>query len=211
MVIHASRCQARHRAPRGAGRTRDSKEELARLYTEHAGTLLKLATLLVRDTVAAQEILYEAFAALEQAMSRQRSADALAFLLRDVVDRTRTMMTRDATGAYAEWRRDRGGSAAFGRPGALGRPGGFGRNDTSGEATASSSPDRRSSPDAVVLDLLRALPGRQREALVLRYYGQFSDDEVAAAMGVSRAELRENVVRGMAALQLALGSPLPAK
>jgi DNA-directed RNA polymerase specialized sigma24 family protein len=63
----------------------------------------------------------------------------------------------------------------------------------------------------VVLDLLRALPGRQREALVLRYYGQFSDDEVAAAMGVTRAELRANVVRGMAALQLALGSPLPVK
>lgn len=200
MVIHASRCQPRHRALRGPGRTRDSREELARLYTEHAATLLKLATLLVRDTVAAREVLYEAFAAMEQALSRQRSGDALAFLLRDVVDRTRTITARN--GAYPG--RSGTGSAA------LGWPGGLDRSDTSREA-ASSSPDRFSSPDAVVLDLLRALPGRQREALVLRYYGQFSDDEVAAAMGVTRAELRANVVRGMAALQLALGSPLPAK
>jgi DNA-directed RNA polymerase specialized sigma24 family protein len=204
MVIHASRYQTRYRAPRGAGRTRDSREELARLYTEHAGTLLKLATLLVRDTVAAREILYEAFAAMEQALNRQRCGDALAFLLRDVVDRTRIMMTRDGNGAYADRGRSGGSSAAFGRPGD------FGRSDTSGEA-ACSGPDRFSSPDAVVLDLLRALPGRQREALVLRYYGQFSDDEVAAAMGVTRAELRANVLRGMAALQLALGSPLSAK
>jgi DNA-directed RNA polymerase specialized sigma24 family protein len=204
MVIHASRCQARHRAPRGADRARDSKEELARLYAEHAGTLLKLATLLVRDTAAAREILYETFAAMERALSRQRSGDALAFLLRDVVDRTRATMTRDGDGAYAGRGRSKGDSAAFGRPGD------FGRSDTSGEL-ASSGPDGFASPDAVVLDLLRALPGRQREALVLRYYGQFSDDEVAAAMGVTRAELRANVVRGMAALQLALGSPLPAK
>ncbi|HEY1699298.1 MAG TPA: sigma factor-like helix-turn-helix DNA-binding protein [Trebonia sp.] len=208
MVIHASRCQPRHRAPRGPGRTRDSRQELARLYTEHAGTLLKLATLLVRDTVAAREVLYQAFTAMEQTLSRQRSVDALPFLLRDVVDRTRIIMTRD--GAYPGRGRSGTGSAAFGRPGGLGRPGDFGRSDTSGDA-GSSSPDRFSSPDAVVLDLLRALPGRQREALVLRYYGQFSDDEVAAAMGITRAELRANVVRGMAALQLALGSPLPAK
>lgn len=191
MVIHASRCQARHRAPRGAGRARYSREEVARLYAEHAGTLLKLATLLVRDAAEAREILYEAFAAMEQALSRQRSGDALAFLLRDVVDRARVIPTRDVG-------RSGRGFAAFGWPG------GFGRSDTSGKAASSS-------PDAVVLDLLRALPGRQREALVLRYYGQFSDDEVAAAMGITRAELRANVVRGMAALQLALGSPLPAK
>ena len=39
---------------------------------------------------------------------------------------------------------------------------------------------------SAVVDALRRLPGRQREAIVLRYYADFSEAEVAAAMGISR-------------------------
>jgi DNA-directed RNA polymerase specialized sigma24 family protein len=59
-------------------------------------------------------------------------------------------------------------------------------------------------PNDAVLDALRALPGSQREALVLRYYGQLSDEQAAEAMGVPPTELRVNVSRGMAALRSAL-------
>jgi len=36
-----------------------------------------------------------------------------------------------------------------------------------------------------VVTVLRTLPARQREALVLRYYGDLSEAPIAATMGIS--------------------------
>jgi DNA-directed RNA polymerase specialized sigma24 family protein len=54
-----------------------------------------------------------------------------------------------------------------------------------------------------VLAMLYSLPGHQREALVLRYYGALTEAQ-AAAMGVSLAALRRHDAQGMAALRMAL-------
>ena len=48
---------------------------------------------------------------------------------------------------------------------------------------------------------LRRLPVRQREALVLRYYADLSEGEIAEAMGVSRGAVKSHTARGMAALR----------
>ena len=48
---------------------------------------------------------------------------------------------------------------------------------------------------------LRGLPTRQREALVLRYYGDLSEAEVAEVMGVSRGAVKSHTARGVAALR----------
>ena len=37
---------------------------------------------------------------------------------------------------------------------------------------------------------LRALPPRQREALVLRYYADLSEAQIAAAMGISKGAVK---------------------
>lgn len=60
--------------------------------------------------------------------------------------------------------------------------------------------------DDAVLSALRALPRPQREALVLRYYGQLSDEQAAAALDLHPAELIANVARGLSALRVALMS-----
>ena len=44
------------------------------------------------------------------------------------------------------------------------------------------------------------LPPRQREAIVLRYYAGLPEQEVAAAMGVSRGTVKSTTARGLAAL-----------
>jgi DNA-directed RNA polymerase specialized sigma24 family protein len=49
---------------------------------------------------------------------------------------------------------------------------------------------------------LRALPRRQMEALVLRYYLDLPEVEMAAAMGVSVGSVKTHVHRGLAALAL---------
>jgi RNA polymerase sigma factor (sigma-70 family) len=51
-----------------------------------------------------------------------------------------------------------------------------------------------------VLAAIRALPERQREALVLRYYLDMSEEETARAMGISRGTVKSATSRAVAAL-----------
>ena len=48
---------------------------------------------------------------------------------------------------------------------------------------------------------LQRLPRRQREAVVLRYFGQFNEREVAAALSVSAGTVKTHLRRGLAALR----------
>jgi RNA polymerase sigma factor (sigma-70 family) len=55
-----------------------------------------------------------------------------------------------------------------------------------------------------VVAALRGLPDRQREAIVLRYYADLSEAEIAAAMGISRGAVKSHTSRGMSALRTTL-------
>jgi RNA polymerase sigma-70 factor (sigma-E family) len=57
---------------------------------------------------------------------------------------------------------------------------------------------------AEVLAALATLPVRRREAIVLRYWLDLSEREIAAAMGVSAGTVKSHVSRGLAALGRAL-------
>jgi RNA polymerase sigma factor (sigma-70 family) len=52
-----------------------------------------------------------------------------------------------------------------------------------------------------VLAALAALPERQREVLVLRYYGDLSEAAIADSLGISRGAVKTHASRGMAALR----------
>ena len=47
---------------------------------------------------------------------------------------------------------------------------------------------------------MRALPRRQRECLVLRYYLDLSETEIAATLGISNGSVKSHSHRGIAAL-----------
>ena len=57
-----------------------------------------------------------------------------------------------------------------------------------------------------VIEALRDLPHRQRNALVLRYYEELGIDDIAAAMGISRNSVKTHLQRGLAALEQRLGA-----
>lgn len=160
-------------------------DELARIYAEHSRSVLQLAALLVPDIGAAREVMYEAFAALDRDLRSRApsSGDEFSFLLRAVVFRAR--VTASAPGESV--------------PGTDG-PG-------AGEEDGAAGPGGVAVPEAAVLEALRALPCRQREALVLRYFGQLPDWQAAAAMDVRQAELHAYVERGMSALRAVLVPP----
>ncbi|HEX5289387.1 MAG TPA: sigma factor-like helix-turn-helix DNA-binding protein, partial [Streptosporangiaceae bacterium] len=50
----------------------------------------------------------------------------------------------------------------------------------------------------------RTLPPRQREALVLRYYGDMSEAQIAGAMGISKGAVKSHTARAMIALRSVL-------
>jgi RNA polymerase sigma factor (sigma-70 family) len=62
----------------------------------------------------------------------------------------------------------------------------------------------RSTEDARVSAALRTLPRRQQEVLVLRYYADLSEHEIAATLGISRGAVKSHAHRGMLALRSAL-------
>jgi DNA-directed RNA polymerase specialized sigma24 family protein len=55
-----------------------------------------------------------------------------------------------------------------------------------------------------LVGVLRALPGRQRDAVVLRYLADLSEHDTAAALGCSQGAVKQHAARGLAALKAAL-------
>ena len=59
-------------------------------------------------------------------------------------------------------------------------------------------------PGSAVMSALRALSPRQREVVVLRYFADLSEAEIAAATGMSMAAVRDHATQAMSSLQAEL-------
>lgn len=55
-----------------------------------------------------------------------------------------------------------------------------------------------------VIRALRGLPTRQREVLVLRYFADASEEQIAETLGISRGAVKTHAHRGVAAVRTAL-------
>jgi DNA-directed RNA polymerase specialized sigma24 family protein len=60
-------------------------------------------------------------------------------------------------------------------------------------------------PGSAVMSALRALSARQREVVVLRYFADLPEAEIASATGMSMAAVRDHAARAMSSLQAELG------
>jgi RNA polymerase sigma-70 factor (sigma-E family) len=60
-------------------------------------------------------------------------------------------------------------------------------------------------PDDVMWDVLAQLPRRQRTVLVLRYYEDLSEAEIARILGVAPGTVKSQASKGIAALRAAIG------
>jgi RNA polymerase sigma-70 factor (sigma-E family) len=65
--------------------------------------------------------------------------------------------------------------------------------------------DERSVERSDLVAALRRLPRRQREVVVLRYLADFSEADVAAALGCSLGTVKTHGSRGLSALRRSLG------
>ena len=159
----------------------DTDQAVAELYSLHYRPLTRLATLLVRDAVTAEDVVQDAFVAMRSAWPRLGDTEkALAYLRQAVVNRSRSVLRhRTVTGTNLQQALPDIPSADHGTLDLL---------------------DQR----AAVAALL-GLPERQREAIVLRFYADLSEDQIAAAMRISRGAVKSHTARGLSALRAAVG------
>jgi RNA polymerase sigma-70 factor (sigma-E family) len=158
----------------------DSENAVCALYLAHYQSLVRLAALLVRDAATAEEVVQDAFVAMHGGWRRLRDTEkALSYLRQSVVNRSRSVLRhRAVVDKYAQKPPPDAPSAEQGAITLLER--------------------------SAVVAALRGLPARQREALVLRYYADLSEADIARAMGISKGAVKSHTARGMSALRVVL-------
>jgi RNA polymerase sigma-70 factor (sigma-E family) len=158
----------------------DVDRAVTALYSEHYRSLVRLAALLVRDTATAEEVVQDSFVAMHHGWRRLRDSEkALSYLRQSVVNRSRSVLRHRVVV-------DR--NAPKPPP-----------DMPSAEHGAFTLLER-----SAVVAALRTLPPRQREALVLRYYGDLSEAQIASAMGISKGAVKSHTARAMIALRSVL-------
>ena len=158
----------------------DADRAVTVLYAAHYRSLVRLAALLLRDTATAEEVVQDSFVAMHDGWRRLRDNDkALSYLRQSVVNRSRSVLRHRVVV-------DR--NAPKPPP-----------DMPSAEQGAITLLER-----SAVVTALRTLPARQREALVLRFYGDLSEAQIAAAMGISKGAVKSHTARAMTALRSVL-------
>jgi RNA polymerase sigma-70 factor (sigma-E family) len=156
-------------------------DALTALFAAHYAGLLRLATALHDDAQAAEDAVQDAFARMYCRWDRLRDPDqALGYL--------RTCVANSARSRFRRLRVARRHAPEHVPHAASAEEVALDRGDHAG-----------------VLAALDTLPGRQRQVLVLRYYAQLSEADIAQTLGVSAGTVKQHAARGIAALGRALG------
>jgi RNA polymerase sigma-70 factor (sigma-E family) len=164
-------------AAAGEGRSElvrtDRDVVLAEIHREHYPGLVRMACLLLDERGAGEEVVQEAFVRVYQSWSR---VDApLRYLRATVMNLARSRMRRRLVA----------------------------RRRVEPASTPSLSAEEHLvllDDQQEVLDAMRSLPRRQRECLVLRYYLDLSEAEIASTLGISNGSVKSHASRGLAAL-----------
>jgi RNA polymerase sigma-70 factor (sigma-E family) len=162
---------------RPAPATWNADRVVTELYLGQYKSLVRLAVLLVHDVPTAEEVVQDAFEAMHYAQRRLRDSEkALSYLRQAVVNRSRSVLRhRTVVDKNAP------------KPAP---------DEPSAEHAAMALIER-----SAVIEALRTLPDRQREAIVLRYYADLSEADIAATMGISKGAVKSHTARAMAALK----------
>jgi RNA polymerase sigma-70 factor (sigma-E family) len=157
-----------------------SVDLLTETYQAHYRSLLGLAALLLDDTASCEDVVQEAFIRVHAARRRVREPDkTLAYLRQTVVNLSRSTLRRRIMGLRL-----------------LQKP----------------MPDMASAEEGAydalerdqLLHAMRGLQRRQREVLVLRYFADMTEAQVADSLGISVGSVKAYGSRGLAALRLSM-------
>ena len=162
---------------------RDADEALIALYTTHYRSLVRLSTLLLHD----------------QARGRGRRTGRLRRHARLVAPARATPRRRSPT-CGRPWSTGRGRRLRHLKVADRKAPALLSADATHRCRAPSTARWRRWSASASCARCARC-PIRQREVLVLRYYADLSEAQIAEAMGISTGAVKSHASRGMGALR----------
>lgn len=162
--------------PLFVGRRVGAGEAIGQLFGAQYATLLRLAVLLVDDRALAEDLVQDAFLGLHRRWRFLRDdGAAIGYLRTAVVNGSRSALRRRRT------------ARAYVPP--------VTRSVPSAEGSAMVAAEH-----AAVLTAVRVLPRRQREVVVLRYWLELSEREIAAALGIAPGSVKAYASRALDSL-----------
>jgi RNA polymerase sigma-70 factor (sigma-E family) len=150
------------------------------LYESSALSLIRMAYVMLGDLPSAEDVVHEAFYGLYRRWDRLASTDgALYYARTSVLNGCRSALRRRAVRrGFIQHR------SLAGEPPAA-----------SAETIALGGEERQE-----VIRALARLPHRQREVLVLRFYAELPDEQIARVMGIRPGTVRSTAFRALDAL-----------
>jgi len=151
------------------------------MFGEHYRSLVRMAALLVGDVATAEAVVQDSFVAMHGAWRRLRDSEkALPYLRQCLVNRSRSALRHKIV---------------------------IGRNTPKPEpGMPSAEREAPPLPEHAVAGALRALPQRQREALVLTFYGGLTEAQAASAMGISPSMVKNHMAQAIETLRTVMGT-----
>lgn len=166
------------RRPAVAADDADRDRRVGDLFDRHYPGLCRLAYLIVGDRVQAEEVVMDAFMRTFASWGRIRDLDhSEAYLRRAVVNLSRTRARRRHTEERS-----------------------YAATASQSAEPATAEPER----ELVVWEAVRRLPDRQRAAVVLRYYEDLSEADIAELLGCSVGTVKSQLFKARATLAEAL-------
>lgn len=163
-------------------------EGIAQLYAAHWHRLVRLAWLLLRDQLAAEDVVQDAFVATHRRWSSIRDGGrVVGYLQTAVVNGCRSVQRHRVVV-------DRQNAADAGAADAPGR-----ESNDSAEARVLDAVEHEA-----MISALGTLPLRQREVLVLRYYADLSEAQIAATLEISAGTVKAHAHRALRTLRASM-------
>ena len=159
------------------------RDALVTLYAAHRLRLVRLAVLLVDDLGTAEDVVQDAFAGLMRRSSSLRDPElTLAYLRTSVVNGCRSTLRRRRTARLYVVPHE--------------------PHSDGPDGSAILAEEHRE-----LLTALRSLAPRQREVLVLRYWSDLTEAEIADSLGITRGSVKSTASRALDALSTILEGP----
>jgi RNA polymerase sigma-70 factor (sigma-E family) len=150
------------------------------LFEEHYASLVRMARLLVDDRETAEDVVMDGFTSLYRRwMAIRDPAEAHRYVRSCVLNGARSQLRR------RRLRRRHESTSS--------------QQDVVRDGHETNEADR-----STVTQLLATLPYRQRQVLVLRYFVDLTEAQIAYELGVSPGSVKTHASRGLAALARAL-------
>jgi RNA polymerase sigma-70 factor (sigma-E family) len=162
---------------------RASDADIERLYRTQRLAMVRLALLLVDDRETAEDVAQDAFAALHRRWQSLHTEDAaIGYLRTCVVNGARSVLRRRRTVRRQPQPRE---DLVY--------------------ADGADGHVLLAEEHREVIAAMRRLPARQREVIVLRYWSELTEPQIAATLGISVGSVKSSASRGRDAIAAILG------